>query len=217
MVLAHLPDIFFLRHGQTAWNAEKRYQGRKDIPLDAVGENQANANGVYLRQVLDEANFDPAQMAWTASPLIRARQTMDRVRRAFGTLPAIAFDERLMEISYGDLEGQLQADLTFEQMPPHGQRDGDFWYSRPPGGESFDEVSERVRAAIHQIERPCVMVAHGGIVRVMRHIIAGESQRDVVNWPVPQNGIMHFHKGQMRFMPTPGLQDMHHDQAAGAD
>lgn len=219
MSLVHLPDVFFLRHGQTAWNAEKRYQGRKDIPLDDTGRAQADANGLFLRDILDEAGLDPERMKWTASPLGRARETIERVRKAFSpkSLPDIAFDSRLVEISYGDLEGRLQRDLSFEQMPPHGQRDDKFWYSRPQGGESFDDVSERVRAVIHEIDRPTVMVAHGGIVRVMRHVIAGDAQVDVVNWPVPQNGVMHFHKGKMRFIATPGLKSLQTDQAMGAD
>lgn len=208
MTLSHLPQIFFIRHGQTAWNAEKRYQGRKDIPLDDIGRGQADANGPFLAMLLNDAGLDPNECRWIASPMIRARETAQRVRAAFDEdLPELAFDERLVEISYGELEGQLQADLTMDQMPPHGTRDESFWYSRPTGGESFDDVTERVRAVIHEIDRPTVMVAHGGIVRVMRHIIEDAKRVDVVNWPVPQDGIMRFVDGHMTFVPNPALTE----------
>lgn len=209
MTLKHLPEIYFLRHGQTAWNAEKRFQGRKDIPLNDMGRQQADANGRFLVELLDRYEISPQSCRWLASPMLRARETAGRVRAAFDKeLPDLEFDERLVEISYGEFEGQLQADLTMEQMPPHGQRDENFWYSRPQNGESFDDVTERVRAVLHEIDRPTIMVAHGGIARVMRHMIEDARQVDVVNWPVPQDGIMRFKNGQMAFLPNPALAQL---------
>src|SRR5690554_1025147 len=110
MSLVQWPDFYFARHGETDWNAERRYQGSRDIPLNARGQKQADANGVLLKLLLEEEGVDPAALTWHASPLSRARETMERMRAAFdGPLPEILFDERLVEISFGDLEGRLHA------------------------------------------------------------------------------------------------------------
>lgn len=203
MTLAHLPDIYFIRHGQTDWNAEQRYQGRRNVPLNAVGEAQADANGRLLFDLFRARDLDPLSFRWRVSPLDRARETARRVGVAFAdTKLAFEYDERLMEMSYGVLEGHLLTEIDPNEMPPHGSRDPDFWYFRPREGESFDDLAERVRAVITEIDGPTVIIAHGGVVRVMRHLIADAPRGEVVNWAVPQNGIMTFRKGEMDFIPA---------------
>ena len=107
MTLPSWPEIYFIRHGQTPWNAERRYQGRRDIPLNELGQAQAEANGRLLAAELKRHGRKPADFEWHASPLIRTRDTMDRVRRAFdGPLPPVKYDVRLMEISFGVIFGR---------------------------------------------------------------------------------------------------------------
>src|SRR5690606_8946371 len=99
------PDFYFARHGETDWNRERRYQGSRDIPLNETGRRQADANGVLLKFLLDGAGADPAAFKWYASPLARARETMERMRAAFTSpLPEVIYDPRLIEISFGKLE-----------------------------------------------------------------------------------------------------------------
>ncbi|MEO1066982.1 MAG: histidine phosphatase family protein, partial [Pseudomonadota bacterium] len=87
------PLIYFIRHGQTDWNAEARFQGQQDIPLNDLGRDQARRNGTTLRDLIDPADFD-----FVASPLSRTRDTMEIVRRAMGLDPmTYAMDERLRE------------------------------------------------------------------------------------------------------------------------
>lgn len=101
------PEIYFIRHGETPWNAERRYQGRKDIPLNDKGRGQASQNGKTLAALFAERGLDPLAFEWHASPLGRTRETMDRVRAGFDThLPEVKYDVRLMEISFGVLEGE---------------------------------------------------------------------------------------------------------------
>ena len=135
--------ILLARHGETAWNAEGRYQGQTDIPLSPTGEAQARALGERLRAVrIDRA---------VASPLARARRTAEL---ALGTARAglLATDPGLAEIAHGDWEGLLAAEIR--------ARDGErlhAWRHAPhevlmPGGESLPRVLERawpafVRAA----------------------------------------------------------------------
>ena len=94
------PELYFIRHGETDWNAEGRYQGSKDIPLNDIGRGQADLNGKLLVQILQRAGRSPADFTWHASPLGRTRETMDRVRAGFKVpLPEVTYDQRLVEVS----------------------------------------------------------------------------------------------------------------------
>ncbi|RYE68854.1 MAG: histidine phosphatase family protein, partial [Rhizobiaceae bacterium] len=101
--------LYVIRHGQTDWNAEGRLQGQKDIPLNDTGRLQATGNGEALKELLgdDVADFD-----FVASPLSRTRETMERLRTAMGLDPlAYRTDDRLVEVSFGDWEGQTLAEV----------------------------------------------------------------------------------------------------------
>lgn len=192
-----LPDIFFVRHGETDWNAEGRYQGRRDIPLNARGRAQADANGPLLRDLLDRDDFAPEGLGWFASPLSRTRETMQRIRAAFGdNMPPPVFDDRLIEISFGVLEGALASDDS-SAIVKTGERDADFWTFRPDNGENYDDLAGRLENFLAGIERPSVIVAHGGVARVFRYLLAGAPKEQVVNWQPPQNAVLHFAGGRM--------------------
>ncbi len=68
--------IYFIRHGETDWNAQSRYQGQADVPMNETGRAQARRNGEALRALLPAS----AAAAYVASPLLRARETMEIVR-----------------------------------------------------------------------------------------------------------------------------------------
>src|SRR5215470_18336544 len=97
--------LYFVRHGETDWNRDQRYQGQRDIPLNPTGRSQAIANGRMLAGVLGDkaGTFD-----YIASPLTRARETMELMRRELG-LPQCDYrtDDRLREIHFGHWEGEL--------------------------------------------------------------------------------------------------------------
>ena len=91
-----------IRHGQTDWNAIRRLQGQKDIPLNDFGRQQAVGNGKLLAQLLGEQATD---FDYVASPLGRTRETMELMRGAMGLDPkAYRTDDRLIEVSFGDWE-----------------------------------------------------------------------------------------------------------------
>src|SRR5262249_13807186 len=69
--------IYFVRHGETDWNAAKRYQGRRDIPLNATGLAQGRRNGQVLAELIGSR---AASLDYVASPLMRARETMEIMR-----------------------------------------------------------------------------------------------------------------------------------------
>src|SRR5436190_22569107 len=100
--------LYFVRHGETDWNAARRYQGQRDMPMNERGRAQARRNGEALRSFLPAI----AEADFVASPLGRARETMAVLRTALDlAADDYRVDERLMELNYGHWEGQLQSDL----------------------------------------------------------------------------------------------------------
>lgn len=198
------PELYFIRHGQTDWNAEGRYQGSKDIPLNAIGRAQADLNGRLLAQLLKRAGRSPAEFTWHASPLGRTRETMERVRTGFsGPLPEVDFDARLVEVSFGIYEGRLHTELAAGEMAIAGERDAAFWDFRPPSGESYEDVAQRVLSfARDRLAAPAIIVAHGGILRILRRLIEGFPPERAVNWFPPQDSVVHFVEGKCVLYPA---------------
>jgi len=196
--MTNWPEIFFARHGETEWNREQRYQGSVDIELNDKGRAQAAANGPLLKQMLAEQDIDPAGINWYVSPLVRAVESMALMRRAFAVeLPEVITDRRLVEISFGTLEGKLQKELPPELALPPGEREGDFWFHRPPEGENYSDLAGRVLPFIGELDGPSVIVAHGGIMRVLRHLLEDISHKDAVNWFPPQGCVARFADHEM--------------------
>ncbi len=130
-------ELWLVRHGQTNWNLDKRYQGQTDIPLNETGLQQA----VELADSLEGCRFD----AIYASDLRRAQQTAAILSTRLGS-PVIT-DPRLREASFGQWEGENYFAMK-ERFP-------DFWEGRKvdpnatvaPGGESLPQIAERMEAA----------------------------------------------------------------------
>ena len=101
-----VPTIYYIRHGETSWNAEGRLQGVQDIALNDRGRAQAAHAGRILADLLARDGRDKTTLPFVASPLIRARATMELVRTELGLPPGdYALDARLREIAYGSWEG----------------------------------------------------------------------------------------------------------------
>lgn len=204
--MSNWPEIFFARHGETDWNKQRRYQGTRDIPLNATGRKQADAMGPLMVELLRDYGHEPKDLKWFSSPLSRSAETMQRIRVAFDVeMPDVIFDDRLREISFGDLEGMLHAEL-----PPHlavapGKREGDYWHHRPPSGENYEDVATRLMGFAAELTGPGVIVAHGGIMRVLRRLIENTDYVDAVNWHPPQGVIARFQDGIMQLFPAAGL------------
>jgi broad specificity phosphatase PhoE len=197
------PELYFIRHGQTDWNAEGRYQGSKDIPLNAIGQAQADLNGKLLAQLLARDSRSPFAFNWYVSPLGRTRETMERVRAAFSEpLPEVTSDRRLIEVSFGIYEGRLHTELGAVEMAMAGERDASFWTFRPPSGESYADVADRIMSFAAELDGPSIIVAHGGILRILRHLIEGFPRGEAVNWFPPQDSVVHFAAGDMTLYPA---------------
>ena len=159
--------IWFIRHGQTDWNAEGRLQGQRDTELNAKGLAQATRVAGRLKNAagghLEAAHF-------VASPLRRASRTMEIVRATLG-LPEADYrvDQRLMEINFGSWEGSTWAQVRRRDPAGAAARDRDRWHFRPdgPAAESYAMLTERIAGLRAELDRPTVMVAHGGVARAL--------------------------------------------------
>jgi broad specificity phosphatase PhoE len=189
--------LYFIRHGETDWNAERRYQGQTDIPLNERGRGQAARNGRVLRTLLAR----PEGYDFVASPLSRAFETMEIVRRELG-LPRNGFrtDPRLMEFNAGHWEGQVWFDLPETDPEGFAARQADPWGWVPRGGESYEMLSARVAPWLAEIERPTIVASHGGVSRVLRGLVLGLPTAETPHLDVPQDKVMLVRDGKLDWL-----------------
>ena len=153
--------LLLARHGESTWNAERRFQGATDVPLSDRGRAQAEALGRAVRGRV---------AAVYVSPFQRARETAEVALAGTG-VPLIPLDE-LRELSLGEWEGCTVDEVRSREGDPYRQ-----WLLTPhdcppPGGEPLEAVSARVRAAMDRIAaahpngEDVLVVAHGGVISV---------------------------------------------------
>jgi len=186
--------IYFLRHGQTDWNAERRFQGHLDIPLNDTGRAQAARNGAALAQAIG----DPARFDFVSSPLRRATETMEIVRRALALEPTDYLTEpRLSEIHGGDHQGLLAHEIFGADERHLGDYTDDRWSFQHPGGESYAMLYERVLDWLDGVKRDTVVTAHGGVMRCLRRHVEGLDAEDVFKLDVPQDKLLVIRAGSL--------------------
>lgn len=177
--------ICLVRHGETAWNAEKRIQGQTDIALDPSGLLQAEATAQWLARHQVGALY--------SSDLLRARQTAARIADALD-LP-LSMLPALRERRYGFFEG-----LTYnEARARHPEdyyafetRDPD--YAFPDGGESLQQLHARVtgqlqRLATDHAGQTVVLVTHGGVLDIVNRFVRGTPLDLPRDFLIPNAGI----------------------------
>ena len=159
-----VPRLLLVRHGQTAWNTERRFLGRTDLPLDETGRAQAAALHARLSRTQVDA-------VWS-SPLLRARQTIAGIGE-----PALV--DALIEMDMGELEGLSGAEFAVKY--PDLVR---AWRDEPhavalPGGERIEDVRERGLAAVRTIAgatapgQTAVVVSHQLVLATVVGALSG--------------------------------------------
>jgi broad specificity phosphatase PhoE len=177
-------QITLMRHGETTWNAARRFQGHADSPLNDTGREQARRAANYLAQAHIQAII--------ASDLQRAYDTASIVGQAL-RLP-VSTDHRLREIDVGDWQGKTYEEIQDGEQIAFWQlrrNDNDF---RFPGGESHAELGQRGAAALQDIarQRPgqhTLVVAHGGTIRMTLLTLLGSVEID----RVPNTSLTRLH------------------------
>ncbi|MEM9104899.1 MAG: histidine phosphatase family protein [Pseudomonadota bacterium] len=195
-----LPLIYAVRHGITDWNVEWRLQGAQDIVLNEDGRRQATNYGRVLGPLIgNRANeFD-----FVSSPLLRTRETMERLRTAMNLVPGdYRKDERLTELSFGDWEGRTLREIAQTTPEKVKERARNKWDFQPPGkdAESYEILKWRVAAWLNDVKEPTVCVCHGGVIRVLFNLIGNMSQHDAALLSVPQDKILKVENGALEWL-----------------
>src|SRR6266571_9090665 len=132
------PVIYYIRHCETGWNAEGRFQGSRDIPLNDLGRTQAVTSGGILADLLARNGRDSSSLPFVASPLGRARLTMELMRDTLNLPPDdYAVDDRLREIGYGQWEGLTLPEMELHDAATFASRNEDKWASRHPRAKAM--------------------------------------------------------------------------------
>ena len=192
------PTIYYIRHGQTAWNAAGRFQGSQDIPLNDLGREQAAHAGGIMKDLLSRAERDAGSLDYVSSPLGRARSTMEFVRGQLGLAPeTYTLDDRLREIGYGHWEGSTLAEQEASHPEIFAARQIDKWGSPPPNGESYASVQLRMRDWYEGLTSDTVAVAHGGTARALMVALDVQTIAEAAELPIEQGAVYVFSNGTM--------------------
>jgi 2,3-bisphosphoglycerate-dependent phosphoglycerate mutase len=176
--------ILAIRHGETAWNSDGRYQGQTDVALNAAGREQAT----WVARALARERID----AVYSSDLARAVQTAQTLATQAGVPLRLAAD--LREQHFGVFQGRLAPEIE-ERWPDEHRR----WLRRepdfgPPGGETRRDFSERCVGAVHRLAREhpgqtLAIVCHGGVLDCLYRAAHGLSLDLPRKWALDNAGI----------------------------
>ncbi|WP_130838592.1 histidine phosphatase family protein [Lachnoclostridium sp. Marseille-P6806] len=165
--------LYLIRHGETDWNAAKKVQGQRDIPLNENGRRAAALTGRALRNT----EFDRIY----TSPLSRARETAELIR-AGRSIPLFT-DDRLREIDFGPYEGCVVTALpeSFRLFSEAPER-----YEAPEGAESIEALAARARSFLLEVLVPASLLPNAPKrIMVVSHGAWGQSMKlNLRGWPV---------------------------------
>lgn len=193
------PVIYYIRHGETSWNAEGRLQGTRDIPLNELGRRQAAHAGNVLADLLKRDERSTSSLPFVASPLGRARTTMELVRGALKLAPdEYALDDRLREIGYGVWEGSTLAEMQAADPVLYAKRLTAKWTMAPKGGETYEAVQHRMRDWYDSVRTDTVAVAHGGTARALMVALGIETPASAADLLIEQGAVYVFRDGKLK-------------------
>lgn len=179
-----MTDLYLIRHARSTWNAARRMQGQADLPLDELGQRQAQALGQRFTHIEIDAIY--------SSPLLRAATTAEAIAQAKRL--TVKFDDRLMERNMGDWTG-LTGDEANQQYP-------DLWPTNnwrlngPPNGEAYPQLTARAQAVFADIlaaeaGRRVAVVSHGGLLNAYLLGLFGLSPESPIHFHSENTAITH--------------------------
>lgn len=149
-----MPELWLIRHGETAWSLSGAHTGRTDIPLTQNGEQRAARIGEYLR----DRTFSLVRV----SPLTRARETC----RIAGYSDVAQIEPDLREWDYGAYEGRTTAEIRRERP------EWSLWRDGVPEGETIEQVAARAQRVIRRAQTASGAVALFGHAHIFRILTA---------------------------------------------
>ena len=193
--------IYLMRHGETLWNTQGRYQGLCNSPLTKRGREQAETVGRLLAAellaspgVLNESGYLRAYV----SPLGRAQETAQIVAKR---APLVLIDEPFVrEVSIGAWDGMTLFEIQNEYPDvPLGRGMFDLCFASPDG-ESFDAAISRAREWLNKVEKPAAVVSHAIFGCLIRGVYLGLSREEMLRLPAPQDGFFKLSGGTVEFV-----------------
>lgn len=188
-------SLWVVRHGESAGNvardaAEANGLERLDlshrdvdVPLSELGERQAAGLGQWTAEQPEDEH---PTVVWT-SPYVRAQQTSRIAVDTAGLDVPVVVDERLREREFGVLDGLTRRGIT-AQYPEESERRASIgkFYHRPPGGESWVDVAQRLRAVLDEIRMDArgervLLVAHQVVVLLTRYVVEGMDEKTILD------------------------------------
>jgi len=157
--------LILVRHGETEWNVQRRYQGQFNVPLSSVGRQQAERIAQRLAsQKIDAIYASDLERAWETAATIAAKHGL-----------AVASEPRLRELKFGVLEGLTfdEAQIQYPEMITAWLKD----FNQPPqGGESVDLLNARIISLLHELqqkhnEQTLLLVGHGGSLSEILRVV----------------------------------------------
>ena len=181
----HVKKLILVRHGETDWNAEGRIQGMLDVPLNALGMQQAALVAAELARSIDMADM-------VSSDLVRTRETTAPIAEATGFEPR--FDARIRERHFGVWQGKTYEEWRVQDavgMARYNAGDPDYG---PEGGETASQFLKRCVDAVTDLvlgskEKSLILVTHGGVVSSMVRHAQGLNPQSARTWSVPNASI----------------------------
>ena len=193
-----MPVLYYVRHGETDLNTQRRLQGRRDTVLNAHGRWQAAECGALLRDLFARDHRQPQEFKYISSPLERARETMEILRATLG-LEAHDYevDARLVEIAYGEWEGLTLTEIEARNGTVLTRRERDKWDFAPPSGESYRQLADRIDAWYRSLTSDTVVAAHGGGVRALMALLKILPEEQAAHAQIEQGVVYVFAAGRL--------------------
>ena len=171
-----MKELFFVRHGQTEWNAIRRMQGQMNSDLSELGKSQAHAHGKFL------STLDIEYLV--ASPLDRTCQTAAIINQYLNL--NIKYDDRIKEWDCGDWSGEIWNELREKWPEEFRAWQADPYYYHGPNGENYPDMIERTEPFLSELKQlplqRIAIVSHGVIGRVMVGYLLGFSAEQAISF-----------------------------------
>jgi broad specificity phosphatase PhoE len=193
--------LYFSRHGETQANLAHRFSGKRDTPLSPRGREQAHEIGKVLERELG----DKPAIACVASPLQRARTTMEIVRGTLQLPPGgYTTDARIQEIDLGVWD-QLTDDEARALDPTYfAKRTADKWNVPAKGGENYEQVATRLTDWLDGLTTDTFAVSHGAATRILRGLFAGLKANEMSALDEPQGVVFRVRGREVVMLPPVG-------------
>ena len=197
-----LPTIILLRHGQTHWNVEGRYQGQLNSDLTNLGKKQAKENALKIAKFIGVGGFSPEQHSFKifSSPLGRAKETSYIICDTLGlNREIVLFEDNLQEVHYGIFEGKTKEFCKITYAKEFEEREKNKWsYVLEGGGESYEMVTKRLERWLNRVqdEEMVVVVAHEMINRALRGIYCSYDKEEMLKLRQNNDVVLKLEKSQ---------------------